>query len=114
MWIVRWVLITLIILALVGFLGLNQDELVDVDFLFWESPEIPLAYALFFAFASGMLIHLLISIFRHFQLRAEINRHKKQVRRLQDELERLRNLAIEDELLPEEPEEERLPTQPED
>ena len=30
MWIVRWVIITLIILALVGFLGLNQDELVDV------------------------------------------------------------------------------------
>ena len=47
MWIVRWVLITILILALVGFLGLNQDEIVDVNFFFWESPPIPLAYALF-------------------------------------------------------------------
>lgn len=96
MWIVRWVIITVLILALVGFLGLNQDELVDVDFLFWESPPIPLAYALFFAFAAGMVIHLFIAIFRQFQLRAEISRQKRQLRRLQDELEKLRNLTIEE------------------
>ena len=99
MWIIRWILITLVILILVGFLGLNQDEFVDVDFLFWESPPVALAYALFFAFALGMVIHLMISIMQHFHLRAEIGRQKRQVRKLQDELEKLRNLSIEEELL---------------
>ncbi|TKJ41839.1 hypothetical protein CEE37_04530 [candidate division LCP-89 bacterium B3_LCP] len=98
MWIVRWILIIVLILALVGFLGLNQDELVDVDFLFWESPPIPLAYALFFAFACGMVVHLLMAIFRQLKLRSVINKQKRQIRRLQDELENLRNLSIDDEL----------------
>ena len=99
MWIIRWVLITILILVLVGFLGLNQDEFVDVDFLFWESPPIALAYALFFAFALGMVVHLLISILSQFQLRAQIGRKRREIRKLQDELERLRNLTIEEELL---------------
>ena len=98
MWILRWVLITVVILVLVGFLGDNQDEYVDVGFVFWETPEIALAYALFFAFALGMIIHLMISIMQHFTLRAEIGRQKRQIRKLQDELEKLRNLSIEEEL----------------
>lgn len=98
MWIFRWIIITIFILLLVGFLGLNQDELVNVDFLFWESPQIPLAYALFFAFAAGMVIHLIAAIFRQIQLRAEINQQKRQIKKLQDELEKLRNLSIEEDL----------------
>ncbi len=99
MWIVRWVIITVVILVLVGFLGLNQDEYVDVDFLFWETPPIALAYALFFAFALGMVVHLLIAILQHIQLRTQIGRQKRQIRKLQDELEKLRNLSIEEEIL---------------
>lgn len=99
MWIIRWVLITLLILALVGFLGLNQDELVDVNFFFWETPPIALAYALFVAFAVGMVSQLLISVISQFQLRAEIGRQKRQIGKLQDELEKLRNLSIEEDVL---------------
>ena len=105
MWIIRWVLITIVILILVEFLGLNQDEFVDVDFLFWESLPIALAYDLFFAFAAGMVVHLLIAIFSQFQLRAEIGRQKRQVRKLQDELQKLRNLSLDEDLF--EPEEEK-------
>ncbi|HDH57539.1 MAG TPA: LapA family protein [Bacteroidetes bacterium] len=99
MWIIRWVLITILVLALVGFLGLNQDELVDVNFFFWETPPIALAYALFVAFALGMVAQLLISIVSQFQLRAHISRQKRQIGRLQDELEKLRSLSIEEEIL---------------
>jgi hypothetical protein len=37
---------------------------------------------------------------RQFQLRAEIGRLKRQIRKLHEELEQLRNLAIEEELFP--------------
>ncbi|MCX6641294.1 MAG: LapA family protein [bacterium] len=97
MWIIRWVFITALIITLVGFLGLNQNEIVNVNFFFWQSPPIPLALALFIAFAGGMFVQLLFAIIKQFQLRAEIGRQKRQVRRLQEELEKLRNLAIEEE-----------------
>jgi len=100
MWIIRWVLVTALILALVGFMGQNQDEVVDIKFFIWETPPIALAYALFIAFGLGVVVHLLISIFRQFQLRSEIGRQKRQIRNLQDEIEQLRNLAIEEELFP--------------
>jgi len=99
MWIARTIIVTLIVLVLVGFLGLNMDELVDVNFLFWETPRIALAFALFFAFALGMLVHLLISIGFHISLRSDIGKQKRQIRKLQAELEKLRNLSIEDDLI---------------
>ena len=111
MWIIRWVLITIVILILVGFLGLNQDEFVDVDFLFWESPPIALAYALFFAFAAGMVVHLLISIFSQFQLRAEIGRQKREVRKLHDELQKLRNLSLDEDIFEPQEEQPELPSE---
>jgi uncharacterized integral membrane protein len=96
--IIRWALITLLLLALVGFMGQNQDELVDVKFFFWQTPRIELAYALFIAFGAGVILHMLFSMLKQIQLHAEISRLKKQIRRLHDELEQLRNLAIEEEL----------------
>ncbi|MBU0520017.1 LapA family protein [bacterium] len=99
MWIARIIAVTVIVLVLVGFLGLNMDELVDVNFLFWESPRVALAFALFFAFALGMLVHLLVSIGFHISLRSEIGKQKRQIKKLQVELEKLRNLSIEDDLI---------------
>ena len=98
MWIVRWVFITLILLALVGFMGQNQNDEVVIKFFLWRTPVLKLAYALFLAFGLGVLLTLLISILKQFQLRAEIGRLNRQIRKLHEELEQLRNLAIEEEL----------------
>ncbi|RJP80213.1 MAG: LapA family protein [Candidatus Zixiibacteriota bacterium] len=100
MWVIRWILITILLLALVGFMGQNQDELVDIRFFAWESPDIELAYALFIAFVAGVFVHLLFSVVRQFQLQAEIGRLKRQIRKLHEEVESLRNLAIEEDLYP--------------
>jgi uncharacterized membrane protein YciS (DUF1049 family) len=100
MWIVRWIFITILLLAAVGFMGQNQDDKVVVRFFTWTSPEIELAYVLFIAFGAGVLIHLLISVLKQFQLQAEMGRLKRQIRKLHAELEQLRNLAIEEELNP--------------
>lgn len=99
MWIVRWVFITIILLALVGFMGQNQNDEVVIKFFLWQSPVLKLAYALFLAFGLGVLLTLLVSILKQFQLRAEIGRLNRQIRKLHEELEQLRNLAIEEALL---------------
>ena len=100
MWIIRWVFVTIGLLALVSFMGQNQDDKVVVHFFTWTSPEIEVAYLLFIAFGVGVLIHLLFSVLKQFQLQAEIRRLKRQIRKLHSELEQLRNLAIEEELFP--------------
>jgi len=100
MWIIRWVFFTIVLLALVGFMGQNQDDVVIVKFFLWQTPQMKLAYAMFLAFGVGVVLTLLVSILRQFQLRAEIGRLKRQIRKLHDELEQLRNLAIEEELFP--------------
>lgn len=102
MWVIRWVLITALVLALVGFMGQNQDEMVDIKFFMWETPRMALAYALFLAFGVGVIVHMLIAVFRQLQLRSEIGRQKRQIRKLQEEIDQLRNLPIEEELFPDE------------
>jgi uncharacterized integral membrane protein len=99
MWIIRWILITFFLLALVGFMGQNQNDQVSIKFFIWETRQIGLAYALFLAFGLGVVLHLLFSLLKQFQLQAEIGRLKRQIRKLHEELEQLRNLAIEEDLL---------------
>jgi uncharacterized membrane protein YciS (DUF1049 family) len=100
MWIIRWIFVTILLLALVSFMGQNQNDKVIVHFFTWVSPEIEVAYLLFIAFGAGVLVHLLFSVLKQFQLQAEIGRLKRQIRKLHSELEQLRNLAIEEELFP--------------
>jgi uncharacterized membrane protein YciS (DUF1049 family) len=100
MWIIRWIFVTILLLAAVAFMGQNQQDKVFVHFFTWVSPEIEVSYLLFIAFGSGVLVHLLFSVLKQFQLQAEMSRLKRQIRKLHSELEQLRNLAIEEELFP--------------
>ncbi len=98
MWIIRWSLIILVLLAILGFSLQNQDQKVQIHIGGYITPEMPLYFALYIAFALGVLVFFLISIYNLFQLKTEIGRHKRENRRLRDELDRLRNLSIEEEV----------------
>lgn len=78
MWIVRWVLLVLAIVAVLGFALQNQQGEVEIQFLKWSTGEIPLYLALFAAFAFGMVTFLLISVFSHLQVLSELGKVKKQ------------------------------------
>jgi len=96
MWILRWILVACFIVFILWFSLLNQRETVGVNLFGWESPEIPLYLALFIAFVIGMFVWLLISAFQIFQLQAELRTCKKGNRKLQEELDALRNLPLEE------------------
>ncbi|MBZ0263131.1 LapA family protein [bacterium] len=87
MWIVRWVLLVLAIVAVLGFALQNQQGEVEIQFLKWSTGEIPLYLALFAAFAFGMVTFLLISVFSHLQVLSELGKVKKQKKKLDAELE---------------------------
>ncbi|MDZ7372524.1 MAG: LapA family protein [candidate division KSB1 bacterium] len=97
MWILRWVFGSLILLVIVGFALQNTEQQVSIRFLTWETPNLPLWVFLYAAFAFGVLTWLLLSISRFLSLQAEVRRAQREAKRLREELDRLRNLAIEEE-----------------
>lgn len=90
MWIIRWVVLLLIVIVVLGFSLQNQSESVVVHFLGWESGELPLYIALFVSFAFGMAAFLLIAVFQQLQTINELNKEKKSRRKLEAQLDQTR------------------------
>lgn len=88
MWIIRWTLIVILIVVVLGFALQNQGDSVTIHFLSWESGEIPLYLALFASFAVGMLAFLLIASVSHLQVVSELKKARKESRKLQNELDK--------------------------
>ena len=103
MWIVRWIVSAILILLFLLFAFYNQDTLT-VDFLKWTSPPLPLYIFLYIAFALGLLFWLLISALNTIKLRADIHRLQRENRKIRIELDRLRNVSIEEEVVEPPPE----------
>lgn len=98
MWIIRWSLIVIVLLGLLGFSLQNQSQRVVINIGTYVSPEMPLYFALYLSFALGILVFFLISIYNLLQLKTEIGKQKRDNRKLREELDRLRNISIEEEL----------------
>ncbi len=96
MWIIKWILGALLIIIVLGFALQNQYQMVQVHILNWVSPELPLYLIVYVAFAFGLFTWLIASIFKIMQLRMETKQWKKKVKELQEELDRLRNLSVEE------------------
>ncbi len=98
MWIVRWTIIVIVIIAVIGFSLQNQEQKVQIRIGAFTTSEMPLYFALYLAFSLGLIVFLLISIYNLLQLRMEITRHRRDNRKLREELDRLRNISIEEEV----------------
>ena len=98
MWIVRWVLGALLIIIILGFALQNQEQTVSVEIFKWKSPVLPLYFFLYLSFGAGILTWLLASTFNILKLKSEILRLQRENRKVKNELNRLRNVSIEEEV----------------
>jgi len=105
MWVFRWILTALVILVVLGFALQNQEQTVSVHILNWTTPNLPLYFILYISFAAGVLTWVLVSVFNMLKLKNVIHRLERQNQKIQDELNKLRNINIEEELPEEQPEE---------
>ncbi len=96
MWIVKWILFILFFLILVGFALQNQDQEASVQLLKWRTINLPLWVFLYAAFAIGVLFSIIISILNIIKLKTENMRLQKQHRKVKEELNRLRNVSIDE------------------
>lgn len=96
MWILRWLIILIVVFFLVGFLSQNADPKVHIEIIGWKSPDLPLSFMLFLAALVGYAASMLVAIVNQLRLRSEISAQKRRNQALQNELERLRNFALEE------------------
>lgn len=110
MWIVRWILGAILIIAILGFALQNQEQTVTVKLIRWQSPVLPLYFFLYLSFAAGILTWVLVSTLNILKLKNDIHKLQREKRKTMEELNRMRNANIEEELESKPAEEEPGPT----
>ena len=101
MWIVKWLIGAILVLLIIGFAMQNSNILVTVKFWKWQTAQdLPLWVVMYISFAAGILFWVIISIFQMLGLKNENRKVRKELRKLKEELDRLRNVSIEESTLP--------------
>jgi uncharacterized integral membrane protein len=101
MWILRWIVLAILIIAVIGFAMQNTDQYVSVQFITLQSIQLPLWVVMYASFAVGVLFWLVVSIFHIFSLKRENRKREKELKKLRQELNQLRNVSVEDTVIPE-------------
>ncbi|MBN1560998.1 LapA family protein [candidate division KSB1 bacterium] len=101
MWIIKWILIVLVVIFLIGFAMQNAQVNVPLRFMKWETVnDMPLWLIMYLSFIGGMIFWLAVSIYQVISLKNENRKWQKKTRQLESELNRLRNVSVEDSVLP--------------
>jgi len=82
------------------FLALNLGQNVQELHLFALTLyDVPVAFVLLFSFLVGVLIGFLIPVMQVFSAKNEMRKYQRKVQSLQKELDELRNVSIEEDLM---------------
>ena len=92
---IKTFILIVIVLTLVYFLMRNNDR-VNVDLIFTEVNDASVAMVIFGSLAIGILLGYLFAIFSILSAKAEIRSMQNKNKRLSDELNDLRNVAIDE------------------
>jgi len=94
------IFLSLVLMAvLLWFLALNVDQSIAQLELFTRTfYDVNLVYVLLATFLIGMFIGFFIPVFQVLSARAEVRKFERQNKKLQEELNDLRNVAIEEDL----------------
>ncbi len=104
MWIIRWILIVISIIFLIGFAMQNAETSVPVNFYKWTTAsDLPLWLVMYLSFVAGMVFWLFVSIYQVLSLKGENRKIQKKMKSLEEELNHLRNVSVEDAVLPSTP-----------
>ncbi|MBM3326275.1 MAG: LapA family protein [Calditrichaeota bacterium] len=107
MWIIRWTFIAIIMLAILGF-SLQNSTLVNVKIWTWESQAIPVYLVLYAAFALGIIVAAMVAAVNQVSARVALHKAHKEIRALREEVDRLRTVTLDEELMLLDSEEEKI------
>jgi len=98
MWIFKWIFGALLIIIILGFAIQNQEQTVTVHILKWESPVIPLYLIVYLSFIVGLITWLIVSSVKIVSLKGKNHSLQREIKKIKNELNRLRNANIEEEI----------------
>lgn len=104
MWIIRYAIAAILIIALLGFTIQNSYQRVVINIANKTFPDVPLIFVVYAAFCIGLIFWFAISIVQYFRMLAHLSEQKKKNRTLTEEITTLRNLPLEE---PDEQQEEK-------
>ncbi|MBD3168680.1 MAG: DUF1049 domain-containing protein [candidate division Zixibacteria bacterium] len=96
MWVIRYFIITVVILLILAFAIQNSYQRVSVNLLNHKYTDIPLVLVLFEAFVLGILFWFVISIAQFFKIHGALSKQKKENKRLLEEIKAIRNMPLQD------------------
>ena len=97
MWIIRGIILLLGVVGLVWLGTLNAGTKMTFRLFNWTYYNLQLNVILVVSFLAGMLVWAIGAWIREAQLLLRVSKEKKNCRRLQEELEALRNLPLDEE-----------------
>lgn len=101
MLIVKWVFMAIAVIFLIFFAMYNADISVPIKFFKWQTiHDLPLWMVMYLSFIAGLVFWLLVSIFQLVSLKNENRKCRKKIGNLESELNRLRNVSVEDAVIP--------------
>ena len=96
MWIVRYAVAALLIIALLGFTIQNVYQRVVINIGSHIYENVPLVYVIYVAFCLGLVFWFVISIVQYFKMAGQLADQRKKIRALTQEITTLRNLPLEE------------------
>jgi uncharacterized integral membrane protein len=88
------------IILVIGFAMQNTDQQASIRFLSYETINLPLWLVMYASFGIGLLFWLIVSIFQVLGLKNNLRKKDKEIKRLKNELDQLRNVSVEDTVIP--------------
>ena len=96
MWIVKYLLMLIMVLAVLGFSIMNNYQLTTVNVFGKQYSGVPLMVIMYVAFAAGVVFWFIISLFQYFRLTAQVAESKRKNKQLLDEIKTLRNMPLDE------------------
>ena len=96
MWIIRYAVAAILIVALLGFSIQNTSEKVQITIFNKSFYDVPLIFVIYVAFCIGLIFWFTISVIQYFKMVGQLSDQKKKNRTLTQEITALRNLPLEE------------------
>jgi uncharacterized integral membrane protein len=96
MWIIRYAIAAILIIALLGFAIENAHQTVEINIANKSYQHVRLIYVVYAAFCLGLVFWFIISIVQYFRMMKQVSEQRKKNRTLTQEITALRNLPLEE------------------
>jgi len=89
------IIAVIVFFALLVLAILNTNQSVNLNFYHWKTfNDVPLWLMIFSSLAIGVIISAVVGVSEHLKLKLQIIRMKKKIKKLEEEINSLRNIPI--------------------